>query len=150
MEKVMNNKLVVAYVRLSQEDIDKHNDFSESIYNQIGLIKSYAKSMGLIIDKEYIDDGYSGTNFNRPGFENLIDDIENGTVGVIITKDMSRLGRNFLETAYYISEYFPKQAILNAAFQCFGKFGYEKASMSILLYYAYRRKLSKKTANDKE
>ena len=111
MEKVMNNKLVVAYVRLSQEDIDKHNDFSESIYNQIGLIKSYAKSMGLIIDKEYIDDGYSGTNFNRPGFENLIDDIENGTVGVIITKDMSRLGRNFLETAYYISEYFPKQDV---------------------------------------
>ena len=49
----MNNKLVVAYVRLSQEDIDKHNDFSESIYNQIGLIKSYAKSMELIIDKEY-------------------------------------------------------------------------------------------------
>lgn len=107
----MTNKLIVAYVRLSQEDLDKHNNFSESIYNQIGLIKSCAKSIGLKIDKEYIDDGYSGTNFNRPGFDNLIDDIENGTVGVIITKDMSRLGRNFLETAYYISEYFPKQEV---------------------------------------
>lgn len=107
----MNNKLTVAYVRLSQEDIDKKSDYSESIYNQIGLIKSYAKNMGLTIDKEYIDDGYSGTNFNRPGFENLIDNIETGVVGVIISKDMSRLGRNFLETAYYISDYFPSKEV---------------------------------------
>ena len=87
----MDNRLTVAYVRLSQEDMNKLKDFSESIYNQIGLIKSYAKSMGLKIDKEYIDDGFSGTNFDRPGFEKLIDDIEKGIVGVIITKDMSRL-----------------------------------------------------------
>ena len=107
----MDNRLTVAYVRLSQEDMNKLKDFSESIYNQIGLIKSYAKSMGLKIDKEYIDDGFSGTNFDRPGFEKLIDDIEKGIVGVIITKDMSRLGRNFIETAYYISEYFPKNGV---------------------------------------
>lgn len=107
----MNNKLTVAYVRLSQEDLNKTKDYSESIYNQIGLIKSYAKSMNLKVDKEYIDDGFSGTNFDRPGFEKLIDDIENGVVGVIITKDMSRLGRNFIETAYYISEYFPKHGV---------------------------------------
>ena len=107
----MDNRLTVAYVRLSQEDMNKLKDFSESIYNQIGLIKSYAKSMGLKIDKEYIDDGFSGTNFDRPGFEKLIDDIEKGIVGVIITKDMSRLGRNFIETAYYISEYFPKHGV---------------------------------------
>lgn len=107
----MDNRLTVAYVRLSQEDMNKLKDFSESIYNQIGLIKSYAKSMGLKIDKEYIDDGFSGTNFDRPGFEKLIEDIEKGIVGVIITKDMSRLGRNFIETAYYISEYFPKHGV---------------------------------------
>jgi len=107
----MDNRLTVAYVRLSQEDMNKLKDFSESIYNQIGLIKSYAKTMNLNIDKEYIDDGFSGTNFDRPGFEKLIDDIEKGIVGVIITKDMSRLGRNFIETAYYISEYFPKHGV---------------------------------------
>ncbi len=107
----MDKKLTVAYVRLSQEDMNKLKDFSESIYNQIGIIKSYAKSMGLKVDKEYIDDGFSGTNFDRPGFEKLIDDIEKGIIGVIITKDMSRLGRNFIETAYYISEYFPKNGV---------------------------------------
>lgn len=105
------NKLTVAYVRLSQEDMNKLKDFSESIYNQISLIKSYAKSRGLKIDKEYIDDGFSGTNFDRPGFKELIVDIEKGIVGVIITKDMSRLGRNFIETAYYISDYFPKYGV---------------------------------------
>lgn len=107
----MRKELVVAYVRLSQEDYDKSERFSSSIYNQIGFIKSYAKSMGLSIDKEYIDDGYSGTNYDRPGFEKLKDDIENGLIDVIITKDMSRLGRNFIETAYYIGEYFPRNDI---------------------------------------
>lgn len=106
-----NNKLTVVYVRLSQEDFEKDNEYSTSIYNQLGFIKSYAKSMGLVIDKEYIDDGYSGTNFNRPGFEKLRDDIANGLIGTILTKDMSRLGRNFIETAYYISEYFPKNNV---------------------------------------
>lgn len=102
----MNNRLTVAYVRLSQEDLNKLRGFSTSIYNQLDLIKSYAKSMGLRVDKEYIDDGYSGTNFDRPGFEELMNDIEKGLVNIVITKDMSRLGRNFIETAYYISEYF--------------------------------------------
>lgn len=103
-----NNMFNVAYVRLSREDLNKQKIFSESIYNQLELIRSYSKSIGLKIDKEYIDDGFSGINFDRPGFEKLIDDIEKGLIGVIITKDMSRLGRNFIETAYYICEYFPK------------------------------------------
>ena len=107
----MKNKLTVAYVRLSQEDLEKDNEYSSSIYNQLGFIKSYAKTMGLTIDKEYIDDGYSGITFNRPAFEDLTDDINTGLIGTIITKDMSRLGRDFLETAYYISEYFPKNNV---------------------------------------
>lgn len=106
-----DNRLTVAYGRLSQEDDIKDNEFSSSIYNQLGFIKSYAKGLGLNIDKEYIDDGYSGINFDRPGFEKLKDDIENGLIGVIITKDMSRLGRDFLETAYYVSEYFPRNNV---------------------------------------
>lgn len=108
---LMNNRLIVAYVRLSQEDKNKLKDFSESIYNQIDLIKSYGESKGLRIDKAYIDDGFSGTNFERLGFQKLIADIEKGLVRVVITKDMSRLGRNFIECAYYISEYFPKYGV---------------------------------------
>ncbi len=103
-----DNRITVAYGRLSIEDLNKENDFSSSIYNQLGFIKSYAKSMGLSIDKEYIDDGYSGINFDRPGFEKLKEDIEKGLIGVVITKDLSRLGRDFIETAYYISEYFAR------------------------------------------
>ena len=104
-------KKIVLYVRLSEEDIDKSAKYSSSIYNQLSMMRDYAKRMGLEIDKEYIDDGYSGINFERPGFEKLKRDIDNGEIEVIITKDMSRLGRNFLETAYYISEYFPKNSI---------------------------------------
>ncbi len=107
----MNNKLTVSYGRLSQSDFDKEDEYSSSIYNQLGFIKSYAKTMGLVVDKEYIDDGYSGINFDRPGFEQLKNDINKGLIGTVITKDMSRLGRDFLETAYYISEYFPKNGV---------------------------------------
>lgn len=103
-----SNKLVCAYVRISNEDLDKNKDYSVSIYNQLSLIKEYGKRMGLKIDKEYIDDGYSGINFERPGFESLRNDVDDGKVAVIITKDKSRLGREFIESAYYISEYFPK------------------------------------------
>lgn len=104
-------KMIVLYGRLSEEDLLKDGRYSVSIYNQISLIKDYTKRMGMTIDKEYIDDGYSGINFDRPGFESLKDDIDKGKIGTIITKDMSRLGREFIETAYYISEYFPKHNI---------------------------------------
>lgn len=106
-----DKRLTVAYGRLSQEDFEKDKEFSSSIYNQLGFIKSYATTMGLSIDKEYIDDGYSGINFDRPDFERLKDDIDKGLIGIVITKDMSRLGRDFLETAYYISEYFPRNNV---------------------------------------
>lgn len=107
----MCNKLTVAYGRLSQEDINKLKEFSSSIYHQLAIIKSYTKENGLHIDKEYIDDGYSGANFDRPAFEKLKDDIESGLIGTVITKDMSRFGRNFIETAYYIGEYFPRNNV---------------------------------------
>lgn len=104
-------KMTVAYGRLSEEDMDKQKNYSTSIFNQLSLIKEYAKRMGLVIDKEYIDDGYSGINFDRPAFEELKRDIEGNKISTIITKDMSRLGREFIETAYYISEYFPENNI---------------------------------------
>lgn len=107
----MVNKLTVAYGRLSQEDVNKLKEFSSSIYHQLAIIQSYAMEKGLHIDKEYIDDGYSGVSFDRPAFEKLKDGIESGNIGTVITKDMSRLGRNFIETAYYIGEYFPRNNV---------------------------------------
>lgn len=106
-----DKKMNVAYGRLSEEDLEKKGEHSVSIYNQLSLIKEYAKRVDLPIDKEYIDDGYSGINFDRPGFEKMIEDIEAGKISTVITKDMSRLGREFIDTAYYISEYFPKHNV---------------------------------------
>lgn len=106
-----DEKLTVSYVRLSSEEYKKLTEYSTSIYNQLWLIKSYAISMGFNIDKEYIDDGYSGIHYDRPGFESLKNDIESGLVKTVITKDLSRLGRSFIETAYYIGEYFPKHNV---------------------------------------
>lgn len=108
----MNHKRnIVSYVRISKEDRDRNDHFSSSINNQLKLIKSYAKSMGVVIDKEYIDDGYSGISFDRPGFLSLKEDIEKGIIEMVITKDISRLGRNFIETIYYIDEYFVKNNV---------------------------------------
>lgn len=103
--------LTVAYLRLSVDKKDGTLEHSASIYNQLAQIKTYAEQIGLNVDKEYIDDGYSGINFDRPGFEQLKEDIDKGIIGTIITKDMSRLGREFIETAYYVSEYFPRNNI---------------------------------------
>ncbi len=127
------NKLVIAYARLSQEDVDKESEFSSSIYNQLGLIKAYAKSIELKVEKDYIDDGFSGTNFERPGFEQLLNDIELGLIDCIIVKDMSRLGRNFLEVAYYIRHYFPQHGVrfisINDQFDSEKKENYENQLM---------------------
>lgn len=106
-----NQKMTVAYGRLSEADLELVGKYSSSIYNQLSLIKDFAKRMDMTIDKEYIDDGYSGINFDRPAFEQLINDIEEDKIETVITKDMSRLGREFVDTSYYISEYFPKHNV---------------------------------------
>jgi len=102
---------VCAYVRVSSEDLGSVQDNSVSIDNQLVLIREYALSNNFVIDKEYVDDGYSGINFLRPAFMELLDDISNGRVKCIITKDISRLGREAIDTVYYISEYFPRNNI---------------------------------------
>lgn len=107
----MEEKMIVSYTRISEEDLEKTKRFSASIYNQLGLIKEYVEKINLKIDKEYIDDGFSGGNFDRPGFEELLNDIYNGKISTIITKDLSRLGRDFIETSYYLFEFFPKYNI---------------------------------------
>lgn len=102
-------KLNCAYIRLSEED-DK-NTYSESILNQISLIEEYAKKNQIEIHKKYIDDGFSGINFSRPAFEEMLKEMEKGNIETIVTKDFSRLGREYIETTYYITRYFPEHNI---------------------------------------
>lgn len=98
-------KITALYCRISRED--ELNSVSSSIETQKTFLKRYANQHRMLNTKFYIDDGYSGTNFDRPGFSELQSDIENNRVGVVITKDLSRLGRDYLSTGYYIEHYFP-------------------------------------------
>ncbi len=97
------------YIRLSKED--KDNDLSESVMNQKSLLRQYVVENNLDIYDYYIDDGYSGTNFNRPEFRRLISDIEDKNINMVITKDMSRLGRDYIETCNLIEKYFPLKRV---------------------------------------
>ena len=93
------------YLRLSQEDAREGE--SGSITTQRSMLIAFAKKNNLIIVDEYVDDGYSGTSFDRPGFQSLIHDIELGHVNCILTKDLSRLGRNSAELMTYMDNGFP-------------------------------------------
>ena len=75
------------------------------------MLNKYAKENGFDNPRFYVDDGYTGTNFNRPGFQQLLEDIELGYIAVIIVKDMSRLGRDYLQVGYYTDTYFPDHGI---------------------------------------
>lgn len=97
-------------MRLSIED-KKGNVESTSIANQRAFIREYAKKNGIEIYDYYVDDGCSGGNFDRPEFKRLINDIEHGIINCVITKDMSRLGREFIETGNYVFKYFPEHNI---------------------------------------
>ncbi len=110
----MSNKQVVynvaIYLRLSKEDGD--NVESESIINQRKIIKEYInKHQEMIIYDEYVDDGYSGANFNRPAFNRMLQDIEEKKIDIIVTKNLARLGRNYIETGEYIEKYFPDHRV---------------------------------------
>lgn len=102
------NKTVI-YARLSMED--GLDDVSSSIQNQISICKDYANEHDLNIDEIYFDDGYTGTNFNRPEFQRLIKNIEDNKVSTIIVKDLSRIGRNFIKTSFYVEDFFTKHRI---------------------------------------
>ncbi len=99
-----------AYMRLSIEDENKDEE-SASIKNQRSFIKEYALKNNIEIYDYYVDDGFSGGNFDRPGFKRMINDIEKGIIDCVITKDMSRLGREFIETGNYVFKYFPEHNI---------------------------------------
>ena len=105
------NYKVALYIRLSKEDENKNNSNSESVENQLSLLYDYSKKNNYFIYDTYIDDGYTGTNFNRPSFNRLLNDIENKKVNMIIVKDLSRFGRDYILTGYYLEMFFPKNNI---------------------------------------
>ena len=107
-----NDFNVGIYIRLSQEDKDKkYESDSESVINQKELLRGYVKNNNFNLVKEYVDDGYSGTDFERPGFQNMLEDINNKKINCVIVKDLSRLGRDHVMTGYYIETFFPENNI---------------------------------------
>ncbi len=106
------NKLfkVAIYIRLSREDGDKEE--SSSITNQRAILKRYIEeNKEFVLVDEYVDDGFTGTNFNRPGFQKLLRDLKAKKVDTVITKDLSRLGRDYIDTGYYVQKFFPENNI---------------------------------------
>ena len=106
----MNYK-AAAYLRLSKEEYNNEKE-SNSIINQKQIIDNYLKEHKeyKLVDY-YVDDGYSGTNFDRPGFKRMINDINLGRINMVITKDMSRLGRDYIGTGELIEKFFPEHGV---------------------------------------
>ena len=111
MSKQQNtiDKITAIYCRLSHEDELKGD--SMSIQNQRDLLGRYASDNGFFNVRFYADDGYTGTNFNRPAFQEMICDIENDKVSTVIVKDLSRLGREYLQTGYYTEIFFAEHNV---------------------------------------
>ena len=99
-------KITALYCRLSQEDENRGD--SNSIQNQRAILEKYAKDNGFENVQVFIDDGYSGVSFNRPDFQRLLEMMEQGKVATLITKDLSRLGRNYIEVGNYTEMLFPR------------------------------------------
>lgn len=107
--KGLVEKITALYVRLSRDDENEGD--SNSIAHQIEILTKYCKDHGITQYKIYKDDGFSGTNFNRPGFKEMLADIEAGLVETVIVKDMSRFGRNYLEVGLYTEIRFPELGV---------------------------------------
>ena len=97
------------YIRLSKED--ENEGPSGSVTNQQSLLHAFVREHRLDVYDTYIDDGWSGTSFDRPGFQRMLRDIEAGRVNMVITKDLSRLGRDYIMTGHYMERYFPEKRV---------------------------------------
>lgn len=106
----LNKFNVGIYCRLSREDENKSGD-SSSIQNQKEILTEYVNKLNWNLVNVYIDDGFTGTDFNRPGFKQMLNDIELGLINCVVTKDLSRLGRNYIQTGQYLEEYFPEKGV---------------------------------------
>ena len=100
MTKQQARLRVRLYARLSKDDGDADKE-SNSITNQLQMLRYYSKEKGFEIIDEYVDDGYSGTTFDRPDFQRMVADVRAGLVKRVIIKDMSRLGRDYLQVGMY-------------------------------------------------
>lgn len=136
------------YLRLSREDGDKTE--SDSVANQRTLLEAYAADHPeLCIVDEFVDDGYSGSNFERPAFQNLFRELEQGTINCVLVKDLSRFGRNYIEVGRYLERIFPVMRVrLIAVTDNYDSQSAWKTSDSImvpmrnLLNDAYNRKIT--------
>ena len=100
---------VALYIRLSKED--ENEGPSESVTNQKSLLNEFVQQHRLSVYDTYIDDGWSGTSFDRPDFQRMLGDIEDRKVNMVITKDLSRLGRDYIMTGHYMERYFPEKQV---------------------------------------
>ena len=108
-KKTEQTGITALYCRLSRDD--GMDGDSNSVANQKKLLSQKAKEIGLSNPRYYVDDGYTGTNFNRPGFQQLLSDIEMGYVSAVMVKDLSRLGRDYVSVGNYTDTYFPDHGI---------------------------------------
>lgn len=108
--QVLSQYRTAPYERLSREDGDRIE--SDSILNQQSLIEDYcARHTEFVLTEHYADDGFTGTNFNRPAFQRLVSDIEAGKIDCVIVKDLSRFGRDYIDMGYYLERYFPSRHV---------------------------------------
>lgn len=107
--RIDDRRLAFAYLRLSNEEAAQGE--SSSISNQRMIIQDYCRREGILLVREFVDDGWSGGNFERPAFRQMIRQLNEGSANVVITKDLSRLGRDMREASYYAEEYFPERSI---------------------------------------
>lgn len=109
MKSNQPNKITALYCRLSKDDLLKGDSYS--IQNQRSMLTDYANKNGFVNTQIFIDDGYSGANYDRPGFQEMFEMMEQGQIATLITKDLSRLGRNYIETGMYIETIFPRLGV---------------------------------------
>ncbi|MEG2147390.1 MAG: recombinase family protein [Bacilli bacterium] len=135
------------YIRLSRED-EKVGE-SESVTNQRSLLTKYVSENGYKLVGTYIDDGFSGTNFNRPDFKRMLGDIEENKINMVITKDLSRLGRDYIGTGEYLERYFPEHNVRYIALTdnidtCLDSSNIDMAPFKAVFNDMYAKDISKK------
>lgn len=144
-------KITALYCRLSQDDGNVGD--SMSIQSQKAILEKFAREMGKAAYSFYVDDGYSGTNFQRPSFQRMIADIEDEKIDTVITKDLSRLGRNYLESGAYIEVFFPQHHVryiaVNDGVDSEQSGGLDITPFKNILNEFYSRDISKKVKSGK-
>lgn len=137
--------IAALYMRLSREDGENE---SSSITTQRKMLTAFAKENNFIIYDEYIDDGYTGTNFDRPSFNRMINDIEENKINTVITKDLSRLGRDYITAGQYTEVYFPQKQVryiaINDGYDSENAINSDIAPFKNVINEMYARDISKK------